>query len=74
MNRSIEILLTLAGRQELPPWLLWLAAAVWTVALWLSVATLVSSNTGQFASAAALLPLFVLWAGLTGRWLSRRAF
>jgi hypothetical protein len=67
------ILLTLAGRRELPPRLLWLAAAVWTVALWLSVATLVSSDAGQFASAATLLPLFVLWAGSTGRWLSGRA-
>lgn len=65
------ILLTVAGRRDLPPMLLWLAAAVWTVALWLSVATLVSSNAGQFASAAALMPLFVLWAALTGRWLSR---
>lgn len=64
------ILLTLAGRRELPSALLWLAAAVWAAALWLSVATLVSSTAGQFASAATLLPLFVLWAGLTGRWLS----
>ncbi len=67
------ILLTWSGRRELPPGLLWLAAAVWTAALWLSVATLVSSAAGQFASAAALVPLFVLWAGLTGRWLSGRA-
>jgi len=67
------ILLTWAGRQELPRGLLWLAAAVWTSALWLSVATLVSSSSGQFASAATLMPLFVLWAGLTGRWLSGRA-
>lgn len=67
------ILLTVAGRRDLPPVLLWLAAAVWIVALWLSIATLVSSNAGQFASAAALMPLFVLWAALTGRWLSGRA-
>jgi hypothetical protein len=67
------ILLTIAGRRDLPPVLLWLAAAVWAIALWLSVATLVSSNAGQFASAAALMPLFVLWAALTGRWLSDRA-
>jgi hypothetical protein len=67
------ILLTLAGRRELPPGLLWLAAAVWAAALWLSVATLVSSTAGQFASAGVLMPLFVLWAGLTGRWLSGRA-
>ena len=67
------ILLTVAGRRDLPPMLLWLAAAVWAVALWLSVATLVSSNDGQFASAAALMPLFVLWAALTGRWLRGRA-
>ncbi|MGH2590173.1 MAG: hypothetical protein ACRDGW_05185, partial [Actinomycetota bacterium] len=67
-------LLTWAGRRELPAGLLWIAAAVWAAALWLSVATLVSSNSGQFASAATLMPLFVLWAGLTGRWLSGRAF
>jgi hypothetical protein len=67
------ILLTLAGRWELPARLLWLAAAVWAAALWLSVATLVSSAAGQFASTAVLLPLFVLWAALTGRWLSDRA-
>jgi hypothetical protein len=67
------ILLTWAGRRELPPGLLWLGAAVWGAALWLSVATLVSSLGGQFASAAVLMPLFVLWAGLTGRWLSSRA-
>ncbi|MEX0816123.1 MAG: hypothetical protein WD027_01655 [Gaiellales bacterium] len=67
------ILLTVAGRRDLPPVLLWFAAAVWTVALWLSVATLVSSNAGQFASAAALMPLFIVWAALTGRWLSGRA-
>jgi hypothetical protein len=67
------ILLTIAGRRDLPQVLLWLAAAVWAAALWLSVATLVSSNAGQFASAATLMPLFVLWAALTGRWLSGRA-
>ena len=71
--RGRRVLLTLAGRRDLPPSLLWLAAAVWTTALWLSIATLVSSNAGQFASAAALMPLFVLWAALTGRWLSGRA-
>jgi hypothetical protein len=64
------ILLTWAGRRELPPGLLWLAAAVWAAALLLSIATLVSSVAGQFASAAVLMPLFVLWAGLSGRWLS----
>lgn len=67
------ILLTVAGRLELPPGLLWLAVTVWAAAVWLSVATLVSSAAGQFASAAALVPLFVLWAALTGRWLSGRA-
>lgn len=67
------ILLTWSGRRELPAGLLWLAAAVWAAALWLSVATLVSSAAGQFASAAALVPLFVVWAGLMGRWLSGRA-
>jgi hypothetical protein len=67
------ILLTWAGRRELPRGLLWLAVAVWAVALWLAVATLVSSDAGQFASAATLMPLFVVWAGLVGRWLSGHA-
>ena len=67
------ILLTLAGRRELPRSVLVAAAAVWSSALWLSAAALVSSETGQFASAAVLMPLFVLWAALTGRWLSAPA-
>jgi hypothetical protein len=67
------ILLTFAGRGDLPARLLWLGTAVWVAALWLSVATLVSSEPGQFASAALVMTLFVLWAALTGRWLSGRA-
>jgi hypothetical protein len=66
------ILLTVAGRRELPPTLLALGAAVWAAAVWLSVAALVSSEAGQFLSAAVLMPSFVVWAGLTGRWLSTR--
>lgn len=66
------ILLTWAGRRLLPRPLLVLGAAVWVSGLWLSVATVVGSTTGQIGSTAVLLPLFVVWAGLLGRWLARR--
>ena len=66
------IILTWTGRRELPRPLVVLAVAVWGAGLWLSVATMVGSTAGQFASTALLLPLFVAWAGLVGRWLSRR--
>lgn len=66
------ILLTWAGAKELPRCLLALAAMVWAAGLWLSAATLVHSARGQFWSTAILMPLFVLWTLLVGRWLANR--
>jgi hypothetical protein len=62
------ILLTVAGRRLLPRALLVLAALVWTAGLWLAAATLVDSSTGEIASTGVLMPSFVIWAVLLGRW------
>ena len=64
------ILLMWAGARELPRAVVALGAAVWAAGLWLSAATLAHSAAGQFWSTAVLMPLFVLWAVLVGRWLS----
>lgn len=63
------VLLTWAGAGELPRPLLALGAAVWAAGFGLSAATLVHSAPGQFWSTAALMPLFILWAGFVGRWI-----
>ena len=47
-----------------------LALIMMGTGLWLSAATLAHSAAGQFWSTAVLMPLFVLWAVLVGRWLS----
>jgi hypothetical protein len=62
------ILLTAAGRKELPTGLLALAGLVWAAGLWLSAATLVGSSSGEAASTGILMASFVLWAALLGRW------
>jgi hypothetical protein len=62
------ILLTAAGRKELPKGLLGLAGLVWVTGLWLSAATLLGSSTGEAVSTAILMASFVLWAALLGRW------
>lgn len=67
------ILLTWAGLRVLPTPLVWLAIPVWAAGLSLSAASLTGSTTGQFWSTAVLMPLFVLWSALVGRWLSSRA-
>lgn len=67
------ILLTVAGRKELPPGLIALGGAAWAAGLWLSAATIAHSSAGEYASAAILLPLFIAWAALVGRWLGSRA-
>jgi hypothetical protein len=67
------ILLTWAGRAELPRLLLALAVPVWGAGLWLSAASLAQSATGQLLSTAVLIPSFVLWSTSIGRWLSVRA-
>jgi hypothetical protein len=65
------ILLTWAGARELPRAVLALAVPVWGAGLWLSAASLTHSAVEQLWSTAVLMPLFVLWAALVGRWLKR---
>jgi hypothetical protein len=67
------LLLTWAGAGELPRYLLLLSLLVWVGGLGLSVASLLHSASGQFWSAAVLMPSLVLWTSLMGRWLSPRA-
>ena len=67
------ILVTWAGAAELPRYLLALSAPVWGAGLWLSAASLARSSAGQFWSTAILIPAFVLWSALLGKWLSARA-
>lgn len=62
------ILLTTAGRKELPAGLLALGGLVWAAGLWLSAATLLGSSTGEAASTGILMASFVMWAALLGRW------
>jgi hypothetical protein len=65
------ILLTWAGARVLPRAVLALGVLVWGAGLWLSAASLAHSAAGQLWSTAVLVPLFVLWAVLVGRWLKR---
>lgn len=67
------MLLTWAGIAELPGLLLALSAPVWAAGLCLSAASLAGSSAGQFWSTAILIPSFVLWSGLMGRWFSTKA-
>jgi len=67
------ILLVWAGASELPRSLLLLSLPAWLAGIALSLASLAGSTTGQLWSTAALMPLFVIWTGLMGRWLSARA-
>jgi hypothetical protein len=62
------ILLTVAGRKELPTHVLAMGGLVWAAGLWLSVATLAGSTTGQTVSTGIVIASFVVWAGLLGRW------
>ena len=66
-------LLTWAGAAELPRHLVALSVPVWLAGIGLSAATLGGSAAGQFVSTAILMPSFVLWSALVGRWLGRRA-
>ncbi len=67
------ILLTSAGARELPPALVALAVLVWGAGLCLSASSLLHWAAGELWSTAVLMPLFVLWAALVGRWLATRA-
>jgi hypothetical protein len=63
------IALTVAGARELPRGLVVLGALAWAAGLALSASTLAGWGAGQFGTTAALMPLFVAWAYLVGRWL-----
>ena len=65
-------LLTWAGASDLPRWLVLLALPVWAAGVALSAATMLHWAAGQFWSTAVLMPAFVLWSALVGRWLARR--
>jgi len=65
------ILLTWAGASELPRRLLLLSVPVWGSGLFLSAASLIAWEAGQFWGIAMLMPLFVIWSFLVGRWLRR---
>ena len=66
-------LLTWAGAAELPRHLIALSLPVWLAGAALGAATLAGSAFGQLVSTAVLMPAFVLWSALTGRWLARLA-
>lgn len=67
------ILLTWSGARDLPRSVLILAVPVWGAGLCLSAASLMHSASGQLWSTAILMPLFVLWTVMVGRWLNRLA-
>jgi hypothetical protein len=66
------LLLIWAGACDLPRPLLALSVPVWLAGLALSATTLAGWSMGPVWSTAALMPLFVLWSALMGRWLSSR--
>jgi hypothetical protein len=66
-------LLVWVGWRMLPWYLVALSLPVWLGGIALSAAALVHSSAGQFWSTAILMPSFVIWSSLMGRWLSRHA-
>jgi hypothetical protein len=62
------ILVTAAGRRELPPELVALGGLVWAAGLLLSAATLVGSTDGEAIATGIAIGSFVVWAVLLGRW------
>jgi hypothetical protein len=67
------ILLTWIGSRELPRWLVGVSAIPWGAGLALCAASLENSITGQARAAMVLMPSFVIWVALVGRWLSTLA-
>jgi hypothetical protein len=67
------LLLVWAGARELPRYLVATSLPVWAAGLALSAASLAGSGDGQFWSVAMLMPAFIGWTLLMGRWLSSRA-
>jgi hypothetical protein len=62
------ILLTIAGRRDLPTALIALGGLVWMSGLWLSIATVAGSTSGEAVSTGFVIASFVVWAGLLARW------
>jgi hypothetical protein len=67
------MLLVWAGAAEMPRYLVAASLPVWAAGLGLCAASLAGSPAGQFGSVAVLMPTFVGWTLLLGRWLSARA-
>jgi hypothetical protein len=67
------ILLVWAGSAEIPRGLVLLSLLPWIAGVGLSVASLLQFASGQFWSTALLMPAFILWTALMGRWLAVRA-
>jgi hypothetical protein len=65
------ILLTWAGWRQLPGPIRLLSPIVWGAGLCLSFSSLTQWPAGEVASTAVLMPAFIFWAVLVGRWLSR---
>jgi hypothetical protein len=63
------ILLLWAGWPKMPVFLAVLALPLWLAGIALSISSLVGSTAGQTLSTAVLMPLFIIWAALMGRWL-----
>lgn len=61
------VMLTIAGRREMPRAVSTLAWLVWADAGWLSAAALTHSASGMFWSTAVLEPVFVAWTVLLAR-------
>jgi hypothetical protein len=67
------ILLTWAGWRQLPRAILALSPIVWGAGVCLSLSSLAHWPAGELWSTAVLMPAFVLWAALVGRWVARLA-
>ena len=63
------LFLTLAMWRSIGPGLRAVAMVVWIAGFALSAATIVDSTTGEAAATAIVMPAFVLYAVLIGRWL-----
>lgn len=66
-------MLTWCLRRALPRWLVAVAIALWAAGFALSVMTLIDSTAGEVVTTAMVMVLFVMWAGLVGRWAQQRA-
>jgi hypothetical protein len=66
-------MLTWCLRRILPRWLVAVAIALWAAGFALSLMTLIDSTAGEVVTTGMVMVLFVVWAGLVGRWAQRSA-